>query len=290
MSEKPKSKPVSLARRRLLKRLALGTMLMIGGAAGDAYAVEPDALRVETHDVAPKHWPATASGLRVGLLSDLHCNSDAAVSRTARAAHLLLAQKPDVVALTGDFVSGHSRRNWAGECADALAPLTDALPGHVFAVLGNHDWWSGEPDEVARELERVGVQVLRNQSVPLPLSPDVWLVGLDSRCVNAQNPARALRGVPADAAKLLLIHEPDYADEAPPGFALQLSGHSHGGQVRFPGWGPILRPRFGRRYPEGLAHGPHHPVYTTRGIGMIGPPVRLCCPPEVTLLRLKASV
>ena len=84
------------------------------------------------------------------------------------------------------------------------------------------------------------------------------------------------------------MHEPDYADEAPPGFALQLSGHSHGGQIRIPGLPAFHCPKYGRHYPEGLRQGPHHPVYTTRGVGTIGPPIRLFCPPEVTVLTLRS--
>jgi hypothetical protein len=86
--------------------------------------------------------------------------------------------------------------------------------------------------------------------------------------------------------KLLLIHEPDYADEAPASFALQFSGHSHGGQVRIPGLAPIIVPKYSRRYPEGLQRARHHMVYTTRGVGMVGPKFRLFCPPEVAVIRL----
>ena len=170
----------------------------------------------------------------------------------------------------------------AAACADALAPLAQAGHG-VFATLGNHDW--AGPERVIQELTRVGFSVLRNQSAPLPGVPDIWLVGMDSRSQNAQNPIQALEGVPEAAVKILLMHEPDYADEAPVGFALQLSGHSHGGQIRLPGLPPHC-PKYGRRYPEGLRLAAHHPVYTTRGIGMMGPQMRFCCPPEVTVLTI----
>ena len=201
---------------------------------------------------------------------------------------MLLAQKPDVVLLTGDYVSGHQRTDWSSECALALAPLR-AVRGGVFAILGNHDWWGVRPERVAGQLERGGFQVLRNQSAPLPGAPGVWLVGLDDRWMEAQNPSQALRGVPETALKILLVHEPDYADEAPRGFALQLSGHSHAGQIRLPGLPPLHCPQFGRRYPEGLQQTTQHPVYTTRGVGMMGPQVRTFCPPEVTVLTIQPA-
>lgn len=223
--------------------------------------------------------------MRIGQLSDLHCENDRAVARTKRAAQLLLAQKPDIVFLTGDYVSGHQASDWSRAAADALAALT-AVPNGVLAILGNHDWWSRRPGLVAQELERVGFHVLRNKSVPLPDAPGVWVVGLDDRCVEAHDPIQALQGVPETAIKILLIHEPDYADEAPHGFSLQLSGHSHAGQIRIPGLRPLHCPKYGRRYPEGFQQTTQHPVYTTRGVGMIGPQMRFCCPPEVTVLTI----
>lgn len=259
----------------------------MGGTALYAGEVEPEHLEVVRHDIKLAGWPAAASGLRIGQLSDLHCHDQRSLRRAERSVEMLLAQKPDIVFLTGDFVS--SSLGFVVACAETLAPLM-AAPRGVFAVLGNHDWGGRRTGNrtayVTRELKRIGVQVLRNRSVPLPGDSSVWLVGLDPRSMNAQNLALALDGVPEKAVKLLLVHEPDYADEAPAGFALQFSGHSHGGQIRLPGLPPLHCPSYGRQYPEGLQQAANHLVYTTRGIGMIGPQMRFCCPPEVTVLSL----
>lgn len=276
-------RPASPGRRRLL-RWALGSALLGSGTAAYGRWVEPQRLSVTRLDVRVADWPRRAAGLRVGQLSDLHCDSDTAVERAERAVRLLLEQKPDVVFLTGDYITIDPRR-WSKACAAILAPLA-STPGGVHAVLGNHDYWAADPGEVARQLQQVGITVLCNQSVPLKTVPGVWVVGLDDRCERKQDAARALRNVPDRAVKLLLIHEPDYADEAPPGFALQFSGHSHGGQIRLPGLSPLHLPRYARRYPEGLQRAKHHPVFTSRGIGVVGPKFRLFCPPEVALLRL----
>ena len=226
--------------------------------------------------------------MRLGHLSDFHCENDRAVARTARAAALMLAQKPHVVLLTGDYVSGQQASDWSRRCVEALAPLT-AVPGGVFAVLGNHDWWSRRPELVAAELERVGFGVLRK-----PVGPAAGhfggLAGGLGRPMRGRAGPGTLRfqGVPEKAVKILLMHEPDYADEAPAGFALQLSGHSHaGGRFVFPGLRPLHCPKYGRRYPEGLQQTTQHPVYTTRGVGMMGPQVRAFCPPEVTVLTIQ---
>ena len=276
--------PLSPARRRFLKTVAVGAVTGLGTGAY-AYEWEPDHPEIVQRDVRLAGWPRSAAGLRIGQLSDLHCQSEAAVARTARAARLLLAQHPDIVFLTGDYVSDRHGVGWAAACADALAPLARVERG-VFAILGNHDW--AGPEQVLRELTRVGFTVLRNRSSPLPGVPNAWLVGIDSRSHNAQNPIQALEGVPDAAVKLLLMHEPDYADEAPLGFALQLSGHSHGGQIRLPLLPPHY-PTYGRQYPEGLQQAAHHLVYTTRGVGMMGPQMRFCCPPEVTILTIQPA-
>ena len=279
--EQSKSKPVG--RRRFLRRL--GLTAVVGGGFG-AYSLygEPDDVVVANVDVHITGWPATAAGMRIGQISDLHCDCDHAVERTKYAVALLLAQKPHVVAITGDYIT-IGLEHWVTASAQALAPLT-SVPGGAVAILGNHDWWSGKHLRIAQELSRVGITVLSNDAKPIPHADGAWFVGLDDRMVKKHDPIRALAGVPADAIKILLVHEPDYADEAPPGFVLQLSGHSHGGQVRIPGLPPLIVPPFSSHYPEGLRQGPHHQVYTTRGVGMINPQIRLFCRPEVAVLRI----
>jgi predicted MPP superfamily phosphohydrolase len=278
----PVNQPASSSRRRFLK-LAFSAALL-GSAVGAAQGVDTEDLKIEDHKVQIKGWPKSAAGLKIGHLSDFHVDCKLARERTERSVAMLLAQKPDVVFLTGDFVT-YKPHIWAHPCARALAPLAN-VPGGAYGVLGNHDWWSNGKNLVARSLEEVGITMLRNDSRPLCHAPGVWIVGLDDRCVGKEDPERALRNVPQDAVKLLLVHEPDYADEAPPVFAFQFSGHSHGGQIRCPGLPPLHTPKYGRDYPEGLQMARNHPVYTTRGVGVMGPQLRLFCPPEVTLLRV----
>jgi predicted MPP superfamily phosphohydrolase len=280
------TKPSRLFDRRRFLRLAGKAALIAAGPTAYAKWIEPDQLVVANVDVALPGLPPAASGLRIGHISDLHCDDDHAVERTRRAVALLLAQKPDVVAITGDYVTLVNPR-WVMACVDALAPLA-SVPGGAFAILGNHDWWSGNQDRITRELHAAGITVLRNEARPVKLAraKDVWMVGLDDRWMKKHDAARAAANVPKDAARILLVHEPDYADEAPPGFLLQLSGHAHGGQVRIPGLPPLIVPPYSRRYPEGLRQGRRHIVYTTRGVGMVRPRLRLFCRPEVALLRL----
>ena len=278
--------PRSASRRRFLRRLLPGGLAVSAPTAVYAYAIEPDRIQVTRVDVPIAGLPPGAAGLRIGHISDTHCDSPRAVRRTAAAARLLGEQRPDVVFLTGDYIT-HAPHARIAAAADALSPLA-RTPRGVFAVLGNHDWWSGDPDHVSDALRKVGFTVLRNRSAEIG-DTGVYAVGLEQRCDSLQNPDVALKNVPDYAVKLLLIHEPDYADEAPAGFALQFSGHSHGGQVCIPGLPPLIVPRFSRRYPVGLRESRNHLVFTTRGVGMIGPKFRLFCPPEVAVIRLLSA-
>ena len=241
---------------------------------------------VTRHDISINGWPAAAAGMKIGQLSDLHCQDNRAVARISCAVQMLLDLKPDIVFLTGDYISSGQGTVWAEASAAALAPLRN-VPHGVYAVLGNHDYVSDRGQKITAALEQVGFQVLNNRAVPLPGAAGVWLVGLESVSMTAANPPQAFAEVPPDAAaKILLVHEPDYADQAPLGVGLQLSGHSHAGQIRLPGLPPLHCPEYGRKYPEGLQQARNHRVYTSRGVGMMGPQMRLCCPPEVTLLTI----
>lgn len=278
----PDGRRAHITRRRFLG----GGALAVGVFAGPyAKWVEPNWVRVARLDIEIPGWPGHAAGLVIGQISDLHCDNAADARRTAHAARLLMAEKPDVVFVTGDYLSSHPVTPKITACLAGLQPLLSA-PRGVFALLGNHDWWSNGAEEITARFNQAGFRMLRNEAVELPRTPGVWLVGLDDCFVGKQDVDRALRGVPKDALKLLLVHEPDYADESPPGFALQLSGHSHGGQVRIPGLPPLNLPFLGRHYYEGLTQSPHHPVYVTRGVGMVSPKIRLFCPPEVAVLRV----
>ncbi len=114
------------------------------------------------------------------------------------------------------------------------------------------------------------------------------MVGLRSSIKRPTAPGPVLARLHDEAFRLLLWHEPDRAGEsALAGASLQLSGHTHGGQVVVPGVGPLVLPPQGRKYPAGLFRVGGMPLYVTRGIGMLPPRMRICCPPEITLLTLR---
>ncbi len=172
---------------------------------------------------------------------------------------------------------------YADSCARELASLQGPLG--VYACLGNHDYWT-DPDAIARALGRAGVRVLRNEGVEV--AEGLWVAGLDDVWEGQPSLDMALKGMPSDAATVVIVHEPDYADEvtADGRVMLMVSGHTHGGQVRLPLLGPPILPYLGQRYPAGLYTLGDMTLYVSRGVGLISPPVRFNCRPEVTLLTL----
>lgn len=188
---------------------------------------------------------------------------------------------PHLILLGGDFVTGSA--TYADLCAQELASLQ--APLGVYACLGNHDYWT-DPDAITKALNRAGVRVLRNEGVEV--AEGLWVAGLDDVWEGRPSLERALKGMPADAATVLIVHEPDYADEviADGRVTVMVSGHTHGGQVRLPFLGPPILPYLGQQYVAGLYALDDMALYVSRGVGVISPPVRFNCRPEVTLLTL----
>lgn len=255
----------------------------------------PRLVRVE---VALPRLPEKLDGFTIAQLSDFHYDEYFSKTPIATAVKMVNALTPDVVALTGDFVTvpmqvrEEEKYPKAAQNAEPCARLLRELRPRLgsIAVLGNHDDTS-DPDEIARALGRAGIRVLRNQSIPVEHQGGrVWVAGVNDVLGGTADVGQALRAVPDGEAAILLCHEPDYADEvAAQAIDLQLSGHSHGGQVRLPLIGPPYLPPLARKYPWGLRRVGRMALYTNGGIGTIRIPVRWNCPPEVTLLRLRSG-
>jgi predicted MPP superfamily phosphohydrolase len=228
-------------------------------------------------------------------LSDLHYDPHFSAVPIARAVDLINGLKPDLIVVTGDFVTAPfaASRSSATQAAKMIEPCAQLLgpmqaPLGVYACLGNHDVATDEA-HIAAVLESGGISVLRNRSIPLERNgARLWLGGLNDVLEGKYDLKQALKGVPKPEPVVMLVHEPDYAGYVKD-VDLQLSGHSHGGQIRFPILGAPVLPVMGRRYPQGLRRIGPLTLYTNVGIGTIWLPMRLNCPPEVTLITLRAS-
>ena len=281
----------SLSRRTFLRnaiQLALGTAALGAGGLVYARAIEPDWIEV-THLrlTLPRLSPAFR-GYRLVQVSDIHMDHWMTRDRLASVVRLASDQQADLVALTGDFVThGYQRRS--ADLADGLS----ALRGRdgVVAVLGNHDHWSS-PESTRRALRDSRVIELSNRVHTVRRGDAaLYVAGVDDYWTDHARLEQVLDRLPAEGAAVLLAHEPDFADvSAPTGrFDLQISGHSHGGQVRIPALGAPILPPFGRRYPIGLYRVGSMLQYTNRGVGMISPRIRLNCRPEITVYTLETA-
>jgi uncharacterized protein len=264
-----------------------------GGALGNGL-YEPQETVVSQVRVTLNRLPSGFDGVRIAQLSDIHFNPFMTSDHLDRVVELTNAQKPDLVILTGDFVTAEHRKRerttraeHAWPCADVLRRIVSPLG--CFAVLGNQDY-DTNADVVAEALSSGSrIQVLRNRAIALERDGTrLWLAGIDNVTAVRAKPEVALRGVPKEECTVVAVHEPDFADEIRK-FAVdfQISGHSHGGQVRCPGVGALYLPIGARKYPMGHYQIGELQLYTNRGIGVVGLPMRFLCPPEITVFTLR---
>ena len=271
---------MKMTRRRFVA--ACFTSLLVGGGGAGAYGTLlcPNDLVIERRQI---RLPGLA-GLRVVVMSDFHLEPYTKLPLIERAVEKANALKPDLIVLPGDFITSNCEP--MHDLAPALGKLKARLG--VFATLGNHDCWH-DWRLVLKTLEAAGIPVLENRGVTLRHGAQpFYLAGLKSAWGSNPVLADALAARPSRLPTIVSMHEPDYADHiAPTGQVdLQLSGHSHGGQVRLPVVGALSLPSWGRRYSYGLYQVRDLQVYTTRGIGTVGMPVRFLCPPEITEITL----
>jgi predicted MPP superfamily phosphohydrolase len=269
----------------------LGAVAAAAGGTGYALALEPAWLVVEHIAVRVRDLPPPLHGLTLAHLSDLHRGPYTSSGQIRAAVQKTNTLSPDLIVLTGDYV--FQSADYATSCSDELAALR--APLGVYAIPGNHDHWTNI-GTVTAQLSAAGLTVLRNQSRLLDVKgAALWVAGVDDVMEGHDDLQATLAAVPPGQPVLLLVHEPDFADEAARTghqILLQLSGHSHGGQIRLPLLGPPFLPPLGRKYPAGLQaiRGASWQVYTSRGIGVISPPFRFNCRPEVALITLLSSL
>jgi uncharacterized protein len=279
------------ALRNIAEKVAAGSVLTAAlGTTALAYArrVEPNWLEVTHVDLTLPRLAPEFEGYRIAQFSDLHMEMWRNWDVLAQVIEESNVSEVDLVAITGDFVTRYVD-DISDELSEVLRGLTprDATVG----VLGNHDHWGNAHD----------VHKLMVMSNIVDVSNDVYTVrrgnaSLHIAGVDSFMEARArlditLDCLPDDSAAILLAHEPDFAyvSAATGRFDLQLSGHSHGGQVRVPILMQMVLPKFSRRYVAGLAMKNGMLIYTNRGLGMSGMQMRFNCRPELTIFTLHAA-
>jgi predicted MPP superfamily phosphohydrolase len=274
------------SRRTLLRQL---TALAAVSSTPSAFGRErKQKLIVEHVEIQVPGLPPAMDGFRIAQLSDLHLEPFTTEEDILHSVEACNALQPDMIALTGDFVT-HTARP-APKVAEILSQLH--APYGVYASLGNHDFDSGAP-EVIRALTERSIPVLRNETRRIHTDKGtLFLGGFDSMYVNKPDLRRTLQDWKQNQPLVLMMHEPDAADTiAASGVkALQLSGHTHGGQLVFRGKAPmsLRRARYGKKYLAGHYQVGGLQMYVNRGIGCVGVPLRIGCPPEVTQITLRS--
>lgn len=279
----------SWPQRALFGIFALGLLLALW-----CTSVEPRRLVVTQAELELPRWPRELSGLKIALLTDLHIGSPHwDLARLTELVQRTNAEQPDLVLLAGDYQINDIVGGVFVE-AEPIAERLGALraPLGVLAVLGNHDWWN-DGERTRRAFTAHGIVVLEEQAVRLERTPGAafYVVGLADQLTRSSDPQLAMSKVPAGAAALLLVHEPDVFASFPSlgvNPSLTLAGHTHGGQV----WLPLLGRRvvpseFGERYAYGhvVENGRH--LFVSSGLGTSIIPVRLFVPPEIAILTLR---
>jgi len=264
--------------------LAIGTVSVTSTVVGGVQAVTgPTVYEV---DIPLKNLPKEFDGFRIVQITDLHVGPTIGKSYTEKVVAMANSLKPDLVALTGDFVDGT-----VPQLRDDVSPLKHLSAEHgVFYTTGNHEYmWGAE--EWIDEFKRLGARVLLNEHVLIHKNgQQIVLAGVNDFSADkvipshASSPSKAIQGAPTDKVKILLAHQPKSYEEAyKAGFDLQLSGHTHGGQF-FPF---NLLVALIHRYYKGLNKHENMWVYVSRGTGYWGPPLRFGVPTEITLIRLR---
>ncbi len=279
--------------RRLLTRRRFLAAGAVTAATLSLYSgeLERHALTVERRNVAVRNLPTAFQGFTIAQVTDIHYRDFDEPDFVEHAVKQINLLNPDVVALTGDFITAHrvpgvaTAANDANECASILAGIRCPLR---YCSLGNHD--TVDARGVRQALRSHGLTPLDNQHTAIDLRGDrLWISGLADAYLDVPNLTTALpKRRPAEPI-VLLGHEPDFADiVAQAGSVdLMLAGHTHGGQIRLPFLPAMFLPAMGTKYVSGLFQIGRTQLYVNRGLGTMHLPFRFNCPPEIALLTLQ---
>jgi predicted MPP superfamily phosphohydrolase len=288
--------PANPSRRDFLARTA--SVASAAPFVAGTYGLFYGRLNLETTNPTIKlaKLPRAFEGFRIAQLSDIHIGPYMPAEEIRKYAAICAAQKPDMIVLTGDFVTFDPATE--RPVVEALSSLR--APYGVFGCLGNHDMWSGVEDSIADLFRRAGIRMLRGEAVPIVSGADSFsLLGVDFQSPRRFGPSPAVRRIlgniegliDPNRVNVLLSHNPDTFDRAAElNIDLSLAGHTHGGQVSLEFIDPNIAPsRLVTPYVAGWFQKPGGQLYVNRGIGTIFIPMRVGAPPELTVYSLSRA-
>ncbi len=253
-----------------------------------AYFIEPNWIEINSLQINLPHLASEFNGYRIVQISDIHTDRWTTQQGLNRIFRLVNQQKPDLIVITGDLVTRNSQQ-FIPKLQETLAQLTPK--DKTIAVLGNHDY-EADPQAISQLLQQKGIVLLKNTVYTLQReSAILYIAGLDDVWFGKDRLDLVLKQLPSQGTAIILVHEPDFADTtaATQRFDLQLSGHSHAGQVRLPFFKPFILPNLAEKYYSGSYQVGKMIVYTNQGIGMTGLHIRFGSRPEITVFNLVAD-
>ncbi|MFJ7728875.1 metallophosphoesterase [Neobacillus sp. NPDC097160] len=282
-------------RRTFLKRTFGSFLTVLGLSSGGylyAHRIEPSLLDIQEQQIKHPLIPKSFEGIKMVQFSDTHLGFQYNLTQFKKLAAKINDLQPDIILFTGDLMDEPNKYTEMNQ----LVPILETLhaPLGKYCIFGNHDH-GGYGSEIYRNImETTNFNVLLNESIPIKLNDgsSIYLLGIDDAMLGNPDLPLALKKVPNNRFTLLLSHAPDLAESAlqyP--IHWQLSGHSHGGQVKIPFIGPLVMPPFAQKYPEGLyTIGDENPLtlYVNRGIGTTRLPFRFMAKPELTIFTLRS--
>lgn len=282
-----------ITRRKFIKNSFSFLFAALGISTGGclyANKVEPTLLDINQVQISHKKIPSGFQNFKIVQFSDTHLGFQYNLKQFEKLSTTIHSLKPDLIIFTGDLLDKPNHFHEKEKTISILKKLQ--APYGKFAIYGNHDHGDYGSSIYKNMMEKSGFRLLRNESQKIQLSSgeSIYILGLDDVILGKPNFQSSKRNIPVDAYKILLSHAPDLADQAAAHhIELQLSGHSHGGQIKIPFFGALVKPPYGEKYFEGLyTIGKEYPLtlYVNRGLGTTRLPFRFLSKPEITVFTL----
>jgi uncharacterized protein len=286
-----------LSRRTFIKRTFGSFLTMVSAGYGGyfyAHQIEPRLLKINKHEIQHVDIPKSFDGFRIVQFSDTHLGFQYDLDQFKKMLSKISSLKPDIIFFTGDLMDAPNQYPLSNEIVPLLKNLQ--APFGKYSIYGNHDHGGYGSDIYKNIMNLADFTLLLNTSEQIQLldGSSIYVMGIDDAMLGRPNFDSAMEKVPADQYKILLSHAPDLADRAVDfGIQLQLSGHSHGGQIQIPFVGALITPPFAKKYREGFyeINATETPLtlYVNRGIGTTRLPFRFLSKPEITLFTLNSK-
>jgi uncharacterized protein len=286
-----------VSRRAFLKR-TFGTALSVFGASYGGYfyahEIEPRLLKVTNYTISHSDIPSAFNGFKIVQFSDTHLGFQYDMKQFKKTLTQISKLNPDVIFFTGDLMDAPNQFPYTEEIIPLLKNLE--APFGKFAIYGNHDHGGYGSNIYKNIMKQANFHLLLNESAKVELmdGSNIHILGIDDAMLGKPNFETTIQNIPNDAYKILLSHAPDLADTAVEfDIQLQISGHSHGGQIQIPFYGALITPPYAKKYREGFyevrSNQSTLSLYVNRGIGTTRLPFRFLSVPEVTLFTLQAQ-